>query len=66
MKRKVGLRALLLTSIVTFVATIVILNLGGDDKLEQPVPSADLDEWRNRPWREKLLERAANLIGSQL
>jgi cardiolipin synthase A/B len=25
-----------------------------------------LDEWRNRPWREKLLERAANLIGSQL
>lgn len=51
---------------MTFVATIVILNLGGDDKLEQPVPSADLDEWRNRPWREKLLERAANLIGSQL
>ena len=25
-----------------------------------------LEEWRNRPWKEKLLERAANLIGSQL
>jgi cardiolipin synthase A/B len=25
-----------------------------------------LEEWRRRPWREKLLERAANLIGSQL
>jgi cardiolipin synthase len=25
-----------------------------------------LDEWRNRPWKEKLLERLANLIGSQL
>ena len=25
-----------------------------------------LEAWRNRPWREKLMERAANLIGSQL
>ena len=25
-----------------------------------------LEEWRNRPWREKLVERLANLIGSQL
>ena len=25
-----------------------------------------LEEWRNRPWKEKLLERAASLIGSQL
>jgi cardiolipin synthase len=25
-----------------------------------------LEEWRNRPWKEKLLEHAANLIGSQL
>ena len=25
-----------------------------------------LEEWRNRPWREKLLERAASLLGSQL
>jgi cardiolipin synthase len=25
-----------------------------------------LEEWRNRPWKEKLTERAASLIGSQL
>jgi cardiolipin synthase len=25
-----------------------------------------LEQWRNRPWKEKLLERAANLIGAQL
>jgi cardiolipin synthase len=25
-----------------------------------------LEEWRNRPWKEKLLERAASLLGSQL
>lgn len=25
-----------------------------------------LEEWRNRPWKERLMERAANLIGSQL
>jgi cardiolipin synthase len=25
-----------------------------------------LEEWRNRPWKEKLLERAANLLGAQL
>jgi cardiolipin synthase len=25
-----------------------------------------LEEWKHRPWREKLLERAASLLGSQL
>jgi cardiolipin synthase len=25
-----------------------------------------LEQWRNRPWKEKLLERAANLLGAQL
>jgi len=25
-----------------------------------------LEEWRNRPWKEKVIERLANLIGSQL
>jgi cardiolipin synthase A/B len=25
-----------------------------------------LDEWRNRPWKEKVIERAASLVGSQL
>jgi cardiolipin synthase len=25
-----------------------------------------LEEWRNRPWKEKLIERAASVIGSQL
>jgi cardiolipin synthase len=25
-----------------------------------------LEEWRGRPWKEKLLERAASLLGSQL
>jgi cardiolipin synthase len=25
-----------------------------------------LEAWRNRPWREKLIEHAANLLGSQL
>jgi cardiolipin synthase len=25
-----------------------------------------LEQWKNRPWKERLLERAANLIGAQL
>jgi len=25
-----------------------------------------LEAWRQRPWREKLLEHAASLLGSQL
>jgi cardiolipin synthase A/B len=25
-----------------------------------------LEEWQNRPWREKLMEHAAGLLGSQL
>jgi hypothetical protein len=81
--KKVRPRTLIVSTVLTFLVTVVVLNWGpGEERWNSPSSTArqvevffqdrarsrriTLEEWLNRPWKEQLMERAANLLGAQL